>query len=114
MQEIHELTAIDPWFLEQMKEVVDFEDDPAAPADLPVVPAERFRRAKRYGISDVQLAKAWGADEIAVRARRKELGVTAVFSRVDTCAAEFESFTPYLYSNYESSCEADPGQRARS
>ncbi|MGA2436300.1 MAG: carbamoyl-phosphate synthase large subunit, partial [Bryobacteraceae bacterium] len=73
----------------------------------------QFRRAKRYGISDAQLAKTWGTNEIAVRNRRKELGVAAVFSRVDTCAAEFESFTPYLYSNYESSCEADPSGRKK-
>ena len=72
--EIHELTSIDPWFLEQMKEVVDFE---AALADARSHGSTRsyFRRAKRYGISDAQLAKSWGADEIAVRNRRKELGV---------------------------------------
>ena len=113
MEEIHELTAIDPWFLEQMKEVVDFEVELARPRLPGRRPQETFRRAKRYGISDVQLAKTWGSDEIAVRNRRKELGVRAVFSRVDTCAAEFESFTPYLYSNYESSCEADPGDRKK-
>ncbi|MGB7723568.1 MAG: carbamoyl-phosphate synthase large subunit, partial [Bryobacteraceae bacterium] len=107
VEEIHELTAIDPWFLSQLKEVVDFESE-VGQAVPPAVPAELFRRAKRYGISDVQLAKAWGSDEISIRTRRKELGIRAVFSRVDTCAAEFESFTPYLYSNYETSCEADP------
>ena len=107
VKEIHELTSIDPWFLSQLKEVVDFEAE-VAQAIWPTIPAETFRRAKRYGISDVQLAKTWGSDEISVRTRRKELGVRAVFSRVDTCAAEFESFTPYLYSNYETSCEADP------
>src|SRR5271157_1735494 len=107
VEQIHELTAIDPWFLSQLKEVVDFEAE-VAQAPWPTIPVETFRRAKRYGISDVQLAKAWGSDEISVRTRRKELGVRAVFSRVDTCAAEFESFTPYLYSNYETSCEADP------
>jgi len=112
VEQIHELTSIDPWFLEQVKEVVDFEAS-LAPGDWSAVPAETFRRAKRYGISDVQLAKTWGADEIAVRNRRKALGVRAVFSRVDTCAAEFESFTPYLYSCYESSCEADPGERPK-
>src|SRR5450432_2147268 len=108
--DIHELTAIDPWFLEQMKEVVDFEAIAQIylPAALPAIPKETFRQAKRYGISDAQLAKTWGVSEIEVRTRRKELGVAAVFSRVDTCAAEFESFTPYLYSNYETSCEADP------
>ncbi|MBZ5727203.1 MAG: carbamoyl-phosphate synthase large subunit [Acidobacteriia bacterium] len=103
--EICELTSIDRWFLEQIKEVVDFEAGLAGPAGAPS--HDTLRRAKRYGISDVQLAQAWGMEEIAVRERRKELGVRAVFSRVDTCAAEFESFTPYLYSCYESSCEAD-------
>jgi carbamoyl-phosphate synthase large subunit len=112
VDEVQELTAIDPWFLTQMKEVVDFEGR-LAQAVWPDVPKGVFRAAKRYGISDVQLAKTWGTDEIAVRNRRKELGVAAVFSRVDTCAAEFESFTPYLYSNYESSCEADPSDRKK-
>jgi carbamoyl-phosphate synthase large subunit len=107
VEDVREMTAIDPWFLEQMKEVIDFEGE-LANASLETATRGMFRRAKRYGISDVQLAKQWGSDEISVRNRRKELGVRAVFSRVDTCAAEFESFTPYLYSNYESSCEADP------
>ncbi len=106
--DIHELTSIDPWFLEQMKDVVDMETELAA-GSFAAATAEQFRKAKRFGISDSQLAKTWAVPEIEVRARRKELGVAAVFSRVDTCAAEFESFTPYLYSNYESSCEADPG-----
>ncbi|MGO9896674.1 MAG: carbamoyl-phosphate synthase large subunit [Bryobacteraceae bacterium] len=110
--DIHELTSIDPWFLQQMKEVVDFEIA-LAQDSLVNIGAASFRRAKRYGISDAQLAKSWAVDEIAVRERRKQLGVAAVFSRVDTCAAEFESFTPYLYSNYESSCEADPVDRKK-
>ena len=112
VDEIREWTSIDPWFLEQIKEVVDFEIVAHA-SSMAQFSKEDFRTAKRYGIADVQLAKAWRADEISVRARRKELGVRAVFSRVDTCAAEFESFTPYLYSNYESSCEADPGTRRK-
>jgi carbamoyl-phosphate synthase large subunit len=110
--QIHELTSIDPWFLEQMKEVADFEAT-LGQATFPGIPKSMFRTAKRYGISDVQLAKAWGSTEIEVRKRRKELGVSAVFSRVDTCAAEFESFTPYLYSNYETSCEAAPVDRKK-
>ena len=108
VEEVRELTSIDPWFLEQVKEVVDFESELKPDMD-----AEALRRAKRYGISDAQLAKSWGADELSVRARRKALGVSAVFSRVDTCAAEFESFTPYLYSCYESSCEAGPTDRKK-
>jgi len=117
--EIHELTAIDPWFLTQMKEVVDFETaQTGAPLGIPglalhEIPKDTFRQAKRYGISDTQLARMWGSDQLAVRNRRKELGVAAVFSRVDTCAAEFESFTPYLYSCYESSCEAEPADRKK-
>jgi carbamoyl-phosphate synthase large subunit len=114
--ELHELTSIDPWFLEQVKEVVDFEAR-LGQASWPVQPPgelkELFRTAKRYGISDVQLAKTWNTDEISVRNRRKELGVSAVFSRVDTCAAEFESFTPYLYSCYEDSSEAEPTSRKK-
>jgi carbamoyl-phosphate synthase large subunit len=114
VEEIHELTSIDRWFLSQIKEVVDFEVAQASgPVSLSSVSKDTFRTAKRYGVSDAQLAKCWGADEIAVRTRRKELGVTAVFSRVDTCAAEFESFTPYLYSCYEASCEADPSDRKK-
>jgi carbamoyl-phosphate synthase large subunit len=114
VEDIHEMTAIDPWFLAQMKEVVDFEVHLASnPVKLEEVTRETFRRAKRYGIPDVQLANYWGSDEISVRKRRAELGVKANFSRVDTCAAEFESFTPYLYSNYESACEADPSDRKK-
>jgi carbamoyl-phosphate synthase large subunit len=108
VEDVHEMTSIDRWFLEQMKEVIDYEAE-LGKTSLASASKETFRRAKRYGISDAQLAKTWNSDEIAVRTRRKELGVRAVFSRVDTCAAEFESFTPYLYSNYESACEADPG-----
>jgi carbamoyl-phosphate synthase large subunit len=108
VEEVHEMTSIDRWFLAQMKEVIDYEAE-LGKASLETASKDMFRRAKRYGISDAQLAKSWGSGEIAVRTRRKELGVRAVFSRVDTCAAEFESFTPYLYSNYESACEANPG-----
>src|SRR5262249_8354493 len=67
-----------------------------------------LQRAKRMGVSDVQLANSWKSTEIEVRNHRKSQGVEAVFNRVDTCSAEFESFTPYLYSTYETSCEAGP------
>ncbi|HEY7391560.1 MAG TPA: carbamoyl-phosphate synthase large subunit [Bryobacteraceae bacterium] len=112
ISEVHELTSIDPWFLEQVKEVVDFEAR-LAQTSFPAGSKDLFRTAKRYGISDIQLAKTWNTDEITVRNRRKELGVRTVFSRVDTCAAEFESHTPYLYSCYEASCEADPTDRKK-
>src|SRR5580658_1201093 len=106
-EEIHEMTAIDPWFLEQVEEVIRLETD-LGHQSLDTVSTETLLQAKRWGISDAQLAKTWGAAELAVREKRKALGVRAVFNRVDTCAAEFESFTPYLYSTYETSCEAEP------
>jgi carbamoyl-phosphate synthase large subunit len=110
--QVQEMTAIDPWFLEQLKEVVDFEAT-LSRASLMTASKDLFLTAKRYGLSDIQLAKTWGVDELSVRQRRKELGVTAVFNRVDTCAAEFESFTPYLYSCYETSCESGPTARKK-
>jgi len=112
VEEIHEMTAIDPWFLEQVLEVIRLEAELRG-ATVETASKDALARAKRCGISDAQLAKVWGAAELAVRARRKALGVEAVFNRVDTCAAEFESFTPYLYSSYESCSEADPTDRKK-
>jgi carbamoyl-phosphate synthase large subunit len=111
-EDIHEMTSIDPWFLEQIEEVIRLGGD-LQRESLEVVSKETLARAKRCGISDAQLAKIWGVAELAVREKRKAVGVQAVFNRVDTCAAEFESFTPYLYSSYESSCEADPSDRRK-
>src|SRR3989454_7739718 len=112
VEQIHDRTAIDPWFLEQIREVVEFEIGlkRVTPA---TVSREQLETAKRYGISDAQIARTWKVSELSVRARRKELGISAVFNRVDTCAAEFESFTPYLYSTYESACEAAPVDRKK-
>jgi len=107
VEDIHAMTAIDSWFLEQLRQVIELEGEVRGES-LASATADLFRRVKRNGISDSQLARIWNADEMAVRGRRKELGVSAVFNRVDTCSAEFESFTPYLYSSYESHCEAEP------
>src|SRR5579872_4401944 len=110
--EIHEMTSIDPWFLEQLAQVVAL-DAELKQVTLDTVSTGALRQAKRYGISDSQLARNWKTTELAVREKRKSVGVRAVFNRVDTCAAEFESFTPYLYSSYEGECEADPGDRKK-
>jgi carbamoyl-phosphate synthase large subunit len=113
-ERIHEMTSIDPWFLEQLRQTVEFElslereGPPTESSDLDVL-----KQAKRLGISDVQIAGAWKTTELDIRKRRKDLGIAAVFNRVDTCSAEFESFTPYLYSTYETSCEANPGNRRK-
>ncbi len=110
--QVQELTQIDPWFLTQLKEMVDLEKTLAAES-LDSVPREMLRRAKRDGVSDNRLARLWKTDAGTVRARRKQAGIAAVFNRVDTCAAEFESFTPYLYSSYERDCEAEPSDRKK-
>ncbi len=110
--DIHEMTSIDPWFLEQLRQIVAFEEGLNG-GSLPQADRKLLLEAKRLGISDVQLATSWNSTEIEVRNRRKELGVKAVFNRVDTCSAEFESFTPYLYSTYETTCEAEPTDRKK-
>ncbi|MEM9883487.1 MAG: carbamoyl-phosphate synthase large subunit, partial [Planctomycetota bacterium] len=99
-------TKIDPWFLDQLKQLVDFEDVLTGYATLEDVPAEVLRRAKTLGYSDAQLANLYlGAittDTLtAVRRRRRAEGIEPVYKLVDTCAAEFEAVTPYYYSTYE-------------
>src|SRR5215469_1615543 len=104
-QEVCDLTKIDPWFIRQLEEMVAL-DRRVARANLQGVSPELMLEAKRSGASDEELAKLWRTTAAEVRARRRELGVRPVFKRVDTCAAEFESFTPYLYSTYEQEDEA--------
>jgi carbamoyl-phosphate synthase large subunit len=110
--EIQATTAFDPWFLARIREIIDIEAD-IRKSGLPVT-ADALRRLKMYGFTDARLAKLTGRDEAQVRRARTRLGVTAVFKRIDTCAAEFEAQTPYMYSTYESpvmgdvECEARP------
>ncbi len=111
-EQVHGMTSVDPWFLRQVREMVDQERESAA-WGVDGVTREQMLRVKRDGMSDSKLARSWNVSPLTVRARRKELGVTAVFNRVDTCAAEFESFTPYMYSSYESNCEAAPTSRKK-
>ncbi len=111
-EQVNSLTAIDPWFLRQVRESVLLEVGMKG-TSLAAITRDQMLEAKRDGLSDSALARAWNEPVLKVRERRKELGVTAVFNRVDTCAAEFESFTPYLYSSYESECEADTTDRKK-
>ncbi len=115
LERIHELTSIDPWFLEQMGEVVAAETSisVAAGGGVDRASAAELRHWKSLGLSDVVIAERLGCTAAEVRARRKMLGVTATFFRVDTCAAEFEAHTPYLYSTYEDACEAKPTDRKK-
>ena len=106
LENIHAVTAIDPWFLDQLQQIVDEEKTIAKGGLADSAPA--WLHAKQLGFSDARIGDLTDVSEEDVRAKRQELGVTPVYKRVDTCAAEFESHTPYLYSTYENECEADP------
>jgi carbamoyl-phosphate synthase large subunit len=100
-QEIHRLSAIDPWFLAKLRGILDLETTLLRGRRLADLDAEALLALKQHGFSDRQIAWATGSDELAVRRHRQALGVNAVFKTVDTCAAEFASSTPYHYSTYE-------------
>ncbi|MDH3717096.1 MAG: carbamoyl-phosphate synthase large subunit [Planctomycetota bacterium] len=109
IDEIYKLTSIDPWFLDQIQELCELEKElRGLPGGLEAVDATILRKAKRAGFSDRQLATIWHSTEQELRARRKQLGVVATFKAVDTCAAEFEAYTPYYYSTYEDEDETPP------
>ena len=111
-QEVFELTSIDPWFLEQIAELVATEADIAA-EKVSKITEQALRRYKRMGFADAYMARLMGIKESSLRARRVKLGVRPVYKRVDTCAAEFPSDTAYLYSSYDEECEAAPSQREK-
>ncbi|HEV7501505.1 MAG TPA: carbamoyl-phosphate synthase large subunit [Vicinamibacteria bacterium] len=118
-QEIYRMTGIDPWFLDQMQQIVDMEKrmvaELAAPSGARGLHDETLRQAKRMGFSDSRIAQLFGpgVTEADIRARRLGAGIKPVYKRVDTCAGEFESHTPYMYSTYETECEADPTDRKK-
>jgi carbamoyl-phosphate synthase large subunit len=101
VEEIHERTHIDPWFLNQILDIVQLETRLRAYSGTAGVPASLLLQAKQYGFSDRQLAFLWHTSEREIRRLRLSLGVAASFKLVDTCAAEFEAYTPYYYSTYE-------------
>ncbi|MGH1412733.1 MAG: carbamoyl-phosphate synthase large subunit [Pelagimonas sp.] len=115
--EIQNVTAFDPWFLDRIREIVDAEEQ-VKTNGLPSDEAG-LRELKMLGFSDARLAKLTGFSEKDVRTKRVNAGVTAVFKRIDTCAAEFEAQTPYMYSTYEEpmmgevECEARPSDRKK-
>jgi carbamoyl-phosphate synthase large subunit len=112
VREVARMTGMDPWFLNQMKQITD-EIKAVAGVKIGDVTIEILRKAKRMGISDERLASGWGVTVAEVRALRKKLGVMPVYKMVDTCAGEFESFTPYLYSCYDEEDEAPPTSRRK-
>ncbi len=107
---IHALTRIDPWFLENIREIVEFETEiTRASLSDPAI----LRRAKEMGFADRRIASLTDSSEHAIRLLRRQHGIVATFKTVDTCAAEFEAYTPYLYSTYEEEDEAPPTARSK-
>jgi len=113
VESLHSHTKIDPWFLEQMKLLVDRETELRDYATLTAVPDELLRRAKQDGYADHQLGVIFGLPEAEVRANRTSRGIRPVYKLVDTCAAEFEAVTPYYYSTYDEEDELRPATKER-
>ena len=112
VEQVHALSWVDPWFLDQIEQLVLAEDEVRS-AGLPGLDADHLRALKRMGFSDARLAQVTGSDEQAVRALRRAFDVRPVYKRVDSCAGEFATSTAYLYSTYEEECEAEPSDRQK-
>ena len=112
VEELYRLTAIDPWFLHNLKQIIDQEQALKA-IGFAGLNHDTLRQAKEYGFSDRQLAYLSGTTEQDIRELRDQQGVKAVYKLVDTCAAEFEAYTPYFYSTYEPENEARPSDRRK-
>ncbi len=110
VEELHQATRIDPWFLHQMKEIVEAE---AWLKDHPPRDREAWRFYKGLGLPDARIGEILGKSEMEVRQERKALGVAPVYKTVDTCAAEFEAYTPYHYSTYELEDEVWPSEKPK-
>ena len=109
---LHECTRIDPWFLQQFAEIAELEKT-ARMLGLRQMSPELLLTLKRAGFGDLELAGILGVDETAVRQRRLDEGFVPAYKRIDTCAAEFESFTPYMYGSYEPFCESNPNPKKK-
>jgi carbamoyl-phosphate synthase large subunit len=110
LEELHDITRIDPWFLRQFADIRDLREAVVAGGPESLDPRS-MRRLKRAGFGDSELALAAKVSETSIRERRLSQELRPVYKRVDTCAAEFESYTPYLYGSYEETCEATPTSR---
>jgi len=111
IQAIYEMTGIDPWFIQQLRQIIEFERQlENGPTDITKT---SLYRAKSWGFSDRQIAHLTGTDEISAEKKRKALGIRPVYKLVDTCAAEFTAVTPYYYSTYETEDEARVSERKK-
>ena len=112
LEDIQRLTKMDPWFLTQFQQLTELARSARA-VGARDLSNEMLRELKRAGFSDADLAMLLGTDEDTLTAGRIENGLVAAYKRIDTCAAEFESFTPYMYGTFEDDCEADPSSRPK-
>ena len=112
VEDVHALSHVDPWFLDQIEEIIANERD-IARTGLGSMNAVVLRAWKRMGFSDARIAQLCGTDEAAIRALRRGFGIRPVYKRVDSCAAEFATSTAYMYSTYEDECEAHPTDREK-
>ncbi|HEY4555941.1 MAG TPA: carbamoyl-phosphate synthase large subunit, partial [Lysobacter sp.] len=112
VEDVHALSFVDPWFLDQIEELIAIEKEIAA-GGLASLDKRRMRAIKRKGFSDARIAQLTNTDETAVRTLRRAFGVRPVYKRVDSCAAEFATSTAYMYSTYEDECEANPSDREK-
>ncbi|MBA2438658.1 MAG: carbamoyl-phosphate synthase large subunit, partial [Acidimicrobiia bacterium] len=112
VERLHEATAVDPWFLDQILRIVE-QRATLVTTGLQAMTRPAWRRAKRLGFADAQLAWLWGAEETRVRSSRLAAGVAPTYKTVDTCSAEFEAHTPYHYSTWEDEDEVGPGRRPK-
>ncbi|HTC25790.1 carbamoyl-phosphate synthase large subunit [Dyella sp.] len=110
LEEVHELSRVDPWFLAAFEDIVLTEKE-VQEQGLSALDASRMRELKRLGFSDARIAELTSTNEAAIRHLRRTLGVRPVYKRVDSCAAEFATHTAYMYSTYEEECEANPTNR---
>src|SRR5690606_25946307 len=112
VDDVYGLSYVDPWFLDQIEEIIA-EERAVEAAGIASLDRARLRHLKRMGFSDARLAQLVGSDEQAIRALRRAHDVRPVYKRVDSCAAEFATSTAYLYSTYEEECEAEPTDREK-
>jgi len=111
-QQIYELTHIDPWFLNHIRDIVEM-GKKLFSGGLDKLTPQLLRQAKQWGFADKYLAMKFGVEETEIRKKRLDAGIRAVYKMVDTCGAEFEAATPYLYSTFEAECEANPTKRRK-
>ena len=113
IDEIYKLTGLDPWFLSNIEQILQLEKEFRETGSLEKISREKLTQAKQYGFADPYLAELLGCKAAALAEKRAGFGLYPVYKRVDTCGAEFEAHTPYLYSTYEEECEASPTDRKK-